>query len=62
MEKIPARHGAPWDSLENNVTDINVSSIHAMLFLNDLESVLCDKCCNGVIFEFQYDDITVLLV
>ena len=35
MEKIPARHGAPWDSLENNVTDINMSSVHSMLFLND---------------------------
>ena len=31
------------------------------LFLNDLESFLCDKSCNGVNFEFQYDDITLCL-
>ena len=26
-----------------------------------LESFLCDKSCNGVNFEFQYDDITLYL-
>ena len=31
------------------------------LFLNDLESFLCDKSCNGVNFELQYDDITLYL-
>ena len=29
--------------------------------LNDLESFLCDKSCNDVNFEFQYDDITFYL-
>ena len=29
--------------------------------LNDLESFLCDKSCNDVNFEFQYDDITLYL-
>ena len=29
--------------------------------LIDLESFLCDKSCNGVNFEFQYDDITLYL-
>ena len=31
------------------------------LFLNDLESFLCYKSCNGVNFEFQYDDKTLYL-
>ena len=31
------------------------------LFLNDLESFLCDKNCNGVNFKLQYDDITLYL-
>ena len=31
------------------------------LFLNDLESFLCDKSCNCVNFELQYDDITLYL-
>ena len=31
------------------------------LFLNDLETFLSVKNCNGVKFEFQYDDITLYL-
>ena len=31
------------------------------LFLNDLETILSVKHCNGVNFEFQYDDITLYL-
>ena len=31
-------------------------------FLNDLESsFLCERSCNGVNFEFQYDDITLYM-
>ena len=30
-------------------------------FLNDFEYFLCDKSCNGVNFEFQYDYITLHL-
>ena len=39
----------------------NLSPVLFALFLNDLESFLCDKSCNGVNFEFQYDDITLYL-
>ena len=39
----------------------NVSPVLFALFLNDLESFLCSKSCNGVNFEFQYDDITLCL-
>ena len=31
------------------------------VILNDLESFLCDKSCNGVNFELQYDDIILYL-
>ena len=39
----------------------NLSPVLFALFLNDLETFLCDKSCNGVNFEFQYDDITLYL-
>ena len=39
----------------------NLSPVLFALFLNDLESFLCDKSCNGVNFEFQYDDRTLYL-
>ena len=39
----------------------NVLPVLFALFLNDLEAFLCDKSCNGVNFEFQYDDITLYL-
>ena len=39
----------------------NLSPVLFALFLNDLESFLCDKSCSGVNFEFQYDDITLYL-
>ena len=38
-----------------------LSPVLFALFLNDLESFLCDKSSNGVNFEFQYDDITLYL-
>ena len=37
----------------------NLSPVFFALFLNDLESFLSDKSCNGVNFEFQYDNITL---
>ena len=37
----------------------NLSHVLFTLFINNLESFLCDKSCNGVDFEFQYDDITL---
>ena len=39
--------------------DENLPPVLFALVLNDLESFLCDKGCNGVNFEFQYDDITL---
>ena len=39
----------------------NLSPVLFALFLNDLESFLCDKSCNGVNFEFQYEDIPLYL-
>ena len=39
----------------------NLPPVLFALFLNDLESSLCDKSCNGVNFEFQYDNITLYL-
>ena len=39
----------------------NLFSVLFALFLNDLESFLCDKSCIGVNFEFQYDGITLYL-
>ena len=39
----------------------NLSPVLFALFLNDLESYLSDNNCNGVNFEFQYDDITLYL-
>ena len=41
--------------------DKHLSPVLFALFLNDLESFLCDKSCNGVNFEFQHDDITLYL-
>ena len=41
--------------------DENLSPVLFALVLNDLETFLCDKSCNGIIFEFQYDDITLYL-
>ena len=45
--------------LSRRITYEKVSSVPFVLFLNDLETFLCNKCCNGVNFEFQYDDITL---
>ena len=39
----------------------NLSPVLFALFLNDLESFICDKSCNGVNFEFQYYDKTLYL-
>ena len=39
----------------------NLSPVLFALFLNDLESFLCNKSYNGVNFEFQYDEITLYL-
>ena len=44
------------ESLEGNSSPVLFAS-----FLNALESFLCDKRCNGVNFEFQYEDITLYL-
>ena len=41
--------------------DENLSPVLFALVLNDLETFLCDKSCNGINFEFQYDDITLYL-
>ena len=39
----------------------NLPPVLIALFLNDLESFLRDKSCNGVNVEFQYDDIALYL-
>ena len=39
----------------------HLSPVLFALFLNDLESFLCDKSCSGVNLEFQYDDMTLYL-
>ena len=39
----------------------NLSPVLFALFLKYIESFLCDKGCNGVNFEFQYDDIKLYL-
>ena len=41
--------------------DENLSPVLLALLFNGLESILCDKSCNGVNFQFQYDDITLYL-
>ena len=39
----------------------NLSPVFFALFLNDLESFLCDESCNGVNFEFQCEEIALYL-
>ena len=39
----------------------NLSPVVFALFFNDLETFLCIISCGGVIFEFQYYDITLYL-
>ena len=38
-----------------------MSPVLFALFLNALVSFTCDRRCNGVNFEFQYEDITLYL-
>ena len=39
----------------------NLPPVLFALLLNDLEHFLCDKNCNSVNFELQYDDVTLYL-
>ena len=39
----------------------NLSAVLFALFLNDLEAFLSDRSCNGVNFEFRYDDMFLYL-
>ena len=40
----------------------HLSAVLFALFSNDCESFICDKSCNGVNFELQYDDLYLKLL
>ena len=49
-----------FSSFRGVIQGEKLSPVLFALFLNDLEFFLCDKSCNGVNFECQYDDINCI--